>query len=211
MKITRYSLWNNVPGTANYEPWIEHYEPERVICDSALVIVPGSGYRSDPDLPKQEGERVAKHYCEMGINVFCLRYRVSPDCFPIPILDGRRAIRYVRYYSEKFGINKDKVAAMGYSAGGHLTASLFTYTDKIDYEDIDDIDKECFVPNKRADKRTNNAAHSPKKMPQAIKDSSGTSPVERKLLQHIYTVATRTICSVNWLNAGRSVWRLPKK
>lgn len=147
MKITRYSLWDNIPGTTNYEPWIEHYKPEKAICDSALVIVPGSGYRSDPDLPKQEGERVAKYYCEMGINVFCLRYRVSPDCFPIPILDGRRAIRYVRYYSEKFGINKDKVAAMGYSAGGHLTASLFTYTDKIDFEDIDDIDKECFVPN----------------------------------------------------------------
>ena len=122
MKITRYSLWDNIPGTTNYEPWIEHYKPEKAICDSALVIVPGSGYRSDPDLPKQEGERVAKYYCEMGINVFCLRYRVSPDCFPIPILDGRRAIRYVRYYSEKFGINKDKVAAMGYSAGGHLTA-----------------------------------------------------------------------------------------
>ncbi len=115
--------------------------------DSALVIVPGSGYEVDPDVPRQEGERVAKYYCEMGINVFCLRYRVNPDCFPLPILDGRRAVRYVRYHCEKFGINKDKVAAMGYSSGGHLTASLLTYTDKIDYEDIDDIDKECFIPN----------------------------------------------------------------
>jgi len=52
-----------------------------------LVIIPGSGYAADPDRPKQEGERVAKHYCEMGINVFCLRYRVSPDyqilCYPV--------------------------------------------------------------------------------------------------------------------------------
>lgn len=147
MKVTRYSLWDNIPGTTNYEPWIEHYEPEKVKCDSALVIVPGSGYTSDPDRPKQEGERVAKYFCEMGINVFCLRYRVKPDYFPLPILDGRRAIRYVRYYSEKFGIDKNKIAAMGYSSGGHLTASLFTYADKIDYEDIDYIDKECFTPN----------------------------------------------------------------
>ena len=36
-------------------------------------------------------------------------------------------ITYVRYHSEKFGINKNKVAVMGYSSGGHLTASLFSF------------------------------------------------------------------------------------
>ena len=147
MKITRYSLWDNIPGTTTYEPWIEHYKPESPICDSAFIIVPGSAYAADPDIPKQEGERVARYYCEMGINVFCLRYRVKPDYFPLPVLDGRRAVRYVRYHSKIFGINKNKIAAMGYSSGGHLTASLFAYTDKIDYEDVDDVDKECFIPN----------------------------------------------------------------
>lgn len=147
MGITRYQLWDNIPGTAAYEPWIEHYKPENPINDSALVIIPGSAYSMDPDRPKQEGERVAKHYCEMGINVFCLRYRVKPDYFPLPILDGRRTVRYIRFHSEKFGINPDKVAVMGYSSGGHLTASLFTYLDKIDFEDIDEIDKMSFVPN----------------------------------------------------------------
>lgn len=83
----------------------------------------------------------------MGINVFCLRYRVSPDYFPLPILDGRRAIRFIRYYAEKFGINAEKIAAMGYSSGGHLTASLFTYHDRIEYEDIDEIDRMSFVPD----------------------------------------------------------------
>ncbi|MBQ2897493.1 MAG: alpha/beta hydrolase [Clostridia bacterium] len=147
MEITRYSLWDNIPGTTNYEPWIEHYAPQKAITDSALLIVPGSGYEVDPDRPKQEGERVAKYYCEMGINVFCLRYRVKPDYFPLPILDGRRAVRFIRYNSEKFGINKNKIAAMGYSSGGHLTASLFSYNDKIDFEDIDEIDKENYVPD----------------------------------------------------------------
>lgn len=87
MEITRYRLWDETPGTTAYEPWIEHYKPEKALNDSALVIIPGSGYAADPDRPKQEGERVAKHYCEMGINVFCLRYRVSPDyqilCYPV--------------------------------------------------------------------------------------------------------------------------------
>lgn len=147
MNITRYELWDKVPGTANYEPWLDHYSPEKQINDSALLILPGSGYAHNPDRAKQEGERVAKYYCEMGINVFCLTYRVKPDYFPLPILDGRRAVRFIRYNSEKFGINKNKLAAMGYSSGGHLTASLFSYTDKIDYEDADDIDKESFVPD----------------------------------------------------------------
>lgn len=147
MEIKRYQLWDNLPGTATYEPWIEHYKPEQAINDSALVIIPGSGYCIDPDMPRQEGERVAKYYCEMGIHVFCLRYRVKPDYFPLPILDGRRAIRYIRYYAKQFGIHNDKIAVMGYSAGGHLAASLFTYLDKIDFEDIDDIDKVSFVPN----------------------------------------------------------------
>lgn len=147
MKIIRHKLWDNIPGSVNYEPWIEHYSPEKSITDSALIIVPGSGYACDPYLPKQEGERVASYYCEMGINVFCLRYRVKPDYFPLPILDGRRAVRYIRYYSEKFGINKEKVAVMGYSSGGHLTASLFLFDEKIEYENIDEIDKESFIPN----------------------------------------------------------------
>ena len=117
MEIIKYPLWDNVPGTAAYEPWLMHYKPEKAVCDSAFVLVPGSGYSNDPDRPKQEGERVAKYYCEMGLNVFVLRYRVKPDYFPLPILDGRRAIRYLRYHSEKLGINKNKIAAMGWSSG----------------------------------------------------------------------------------------------
>ncbi len=146
-KIIRYALWEKIPGSTNYEPWIEHYIPDRKSTDSAIVIIPGSGYRSDPDLPKQEGERVARYFCEKGINVFVLRYRVAPDYFPLPILDGRRAIRYIRYYAEKLGINKDKIAAMGYSSGGHLTASLFAYHDKLEFEDTDDIDKGSYIPD----------------------------------------------------------------
>ncbi len=147
MEAVKYAMWDKTPGTANYEPWIEHYAPDNKKTDSALLIIPGSGYSNDPYKPKQEGERVAKYFCEKGINVFVLRYRVAPDHFPLPILDGRRAVRYIRYHAEKFGINKQKIAAMGYSSGGHLTASLFTYLDKIDFENIDDIDKECFAPD----------------------------------------------------------------
>ncbi len=147
MKIEKYSMWKETPGTANYEPWLEHYIPTKKTTDSAILIIPGSAYCHDPYLPKQEGERVALHFCERGINVFVLRYRVFPDVFPCPVLDGRRAVRYIRANSEKFGINKEKIAAIGYSSGGHLTATLFNYLEKIEFEGIDEIDREDFVPN----------------------------------------------------------------
>ena len=147
MEVLQYSLWDKVPGTANYEPYLMHFIPDNKKTDSAILIVPGSGYKVCPARPKQEGERVAEHLCKMGINVFVLVYRVAPDYFPLPILDGRRAVRYIRYNSEKFGINKNKIAAMGYSSGGHLTASLFSYKKAIEFENIDEIDKEDFVPD----------------------------------------------------------------
>ncbi len=65
----------------------------------------------------------------------------------LPILDGRRAMRYIRYYSEKFGIDKNKIVTIGYSAGGHLAASLVSYTEKLDFENLDEIDNESYTPN----------------------------------------------------------------
>lgn len=147
MNMKKYDLWKEVPGTANTTPYIMHYQPEEKKTDSVLLIIPGSGYAKSPSFAPQEGERVAKWFCEKGINVFVLEYRVAPDKYPMPLLDGRRAVRYIRYHSEKFKINKNRIAAMGYSSGGHLTASLFAYHESIDFENIDDIDKESFVPD----------------------------------------------------------------
>ncbi len=147
MKEINYSLWEAAPGTANYEPYITHYIPEKPSTDAALLIIPGSAYKNCPANPKQEGERVARYFCEKGINTFVLVYRVLPDVYPLPILDGRRAMRYIRYHSSEFGINKNRISTIGYSSGGHLAASLTTYLDKIDHECMDEIDNESFVPN----------------------------------------------------------------
>lgn len=147
MNILKYNLWEKVPGTTNTKTYIIHYIPVEKKNSWSILIIPGSGYRVSPSKAPQEGDRVARYLCEKGINVFVLEYRVAPDFFPLPLLDGRRAMRYIRYYSDAFGIDKNKIVAMGYSAGGHLTAALTSYLEKLDFEDIDDIDKECFVPD----------------------------------------------------------------
>lgn len=145
--IALLDLWGVVPGTTNTKPYLMYYKPESKVTNGAILIIPGSGYSASPSKAPQEGDRVARYLCEKGITVFVLEYRVAPDFYPLPLLDGRRAMRYIRYHSEEFGIDKNKIVAMGYSAGGHLTASLTSYNEKMDYEDIDEIDKESFMPD----------------------------------------------------------------
>ena len=75
MEITRYRLWDETPGTTAYEPWIEHYKPEKALNDSALVIIPGSGYAADPDRPKQEGDSLPSFSAPKSAhNFICFRF-----------------------------------------------------------------------------------------------------------------------------------------
>ncbi len=137
-------LWENTPGICEEIPTITSYIPENKKTDAAVVIFPGGGYAMRADY---EGADYAKFLAENGICAFVVDYRVAPHRFPLPLLDARRAVRTVRYYAEEYGIDKNKIAVMGSSAGGHLAALTSTYYDKIEFEDMDDIDKEDCVPN----------------------------------------------------------------
>ena len=112
--------------------------------DSAVVILPGGGYRIHAHY---EGEGYAQLLNTFGINAFVVKYRVYPNRFPLPLLDARRAVRYIRANSEKFGVSKDKILVMGSSAGGHLAALTSTYLAPIDGEGVDEIDSFDFLPN----------------------------------------------------------------
>ena len=150
MTPTRYELWENAPEGGDYAPYILHYKPENVTTDSTVFLVPGSGYRANPAIPVQEGERVAEYLCEQGIQVFVLIYRVGEDCYPSPLLDGRRGMRWLRYHAAEFGVAKDKIISLGYSAGGHLCASLVSFHKPMSGEGIDEIDEENYIPNYQA-------------------------------------------------------------
>jgi len=141
-----FNLWENTPGMCEEVPTITYYKPENKISDGAVVIFPGGGYGHRAP---HEGKNYAEFLAQNGISAFVVDYRVSPHRFPLPLLDARRAVRFVRFNAEKFGIDKSKVAVMGSSAGGHLAAMVSTYYDEIDFEGADEIDKEDFIPNKQ--------------------------------------------------------------
>lgn len=142
--MTTIQLWENVPGKSEETPVLEYYPAENKTSDATVVICPGGGYAMRAD---HEGRGYAEYLNSIGMDAFVCEYRVAPHRFPLPLLDIRRAIRYVRANAEKYGIDPAKIAVMGSSAGGHLAALVSTYTDKIDFEDIDALDEVCPLPN----------------------------------------------------------------
>ncbi len=136
-----FSLWENDEKNGTL---IHVYEPCKRASDLCVVILPGGGYSH---LAAHEGEGYAQLLNAYGFTCAVVNYRVAPNRFPIPLLDARRGVRFVRAHAEELGISKDKVLIMGSSAGGHLAALTSTYTLPIEGEGRDAIDGEEFLPN----------------------------------------------------------------
>jgi acetyl esterase/lipase len=94
--------------------------------NAAVIICPGGGYGMRAE---HEGEPIARWLNSLGISAVVLRYRVAPYAYPAALLDAQRAVRYVRFHSQAMGINPQKIGILGFSAGGHLTASAGTHYD----------------------------------------------------------------------------------
>ncbi|MEN9382547.1 MAG: hypothetical protein RI940_1430 [Bacteroidota bacterium] len=111
-------------------PQIEVFLPnKRSATGQGVIICPGGGYaRLSYDW---EGTDFAKLLNAHGIAAFVLKYRL-PDSLTnthpdqVPLLDAKQAIRMVRSRAKEWNINPNKVGVMGFSAGGHLAATLST-------------------------------------------------------------------------------------
>ncbi|NLK39267.1 MAG: alpha/beta hydrolase [Clostridiales bacterium] len=90
----------------------------------AILILPGGGYSF---LSDREGEPVAKAFLAAGFNAAILKYGVGEFAkFPRPLIQTSLAMKYLRDNAEKFNIDPDRIFVIGFSAGGHLAASLGT-------------------------------------------------------------------------------------
>lgn len=86
----------------------------------AVIVCPGGGYNHRA---QHEGAPVAEWLNAIGLHAFVLHYRVAPTRHPGPLSDVRRAVRHVRQFSAEWGVKPDRIAVLGFSAGGHLAAS----------------------------------------------------------------------------------------
>ena len=89
----------------------------------AVLILPGGGYEFTYE---GEGEPIALRLMGQGIAAFVLNYSVKPNVFPKALAEALTAVKYIRDNSEKFGINKNNLSVMGFSAGGHLAGCTGT-------------------------------------------------------------------------------------
>ncbi len=88
----------------------------------AVLVLPGGGYQACSD---REAEPVALAYMAEGYQAFILRYTVGErSIFPRPLQDAEAALEMIAARADEWLVDKSKIAVIGFSAGGHLAASL---------------------------------------------------------------------------------------
>ncbi len=105
------------------EPTITIYKAKGKNTGKCVVIIPGGGYSLVAIY--HEGYDIAKVLSENGITAVVLKYRLpnplSSDIpHLVPITDTRRALKLIREKAGIYGINKEEIGVMGFSAGSHL-------------------------------------------------------------------------------------------
>jgi len=112
-------------------PCLHVFRPARP-NGNAMLVVPGGAYAFIS--VDNEGVQVAERLNALGVTVFVLTYRLPAEGWTpradVPLQDAQRAMRVIRSRATHFGIDPDTVSVVGFSAGGHLAATLATRHDE---------------------------------------------------------------------------------
>lgn len=112
---------------------------------SAMLVFPGGGYGH---LAPHEGEPVARWLATLGITPFVVLYRLAPRYHhPAMLQDAAYAMRTVRAMSRELKLDPNRIGVLGFSAGGHLAATISTQFDDGDANSPDPIAKVSSRPD----------------------------------------------------------------
>lgn len=90
----------------------------------AILVLPGGGYSM---CSEREADPVALTYLQAGFQAFVLRYSVREHAvWPNPLNDYEQAMELIRSKADEWKLYPDKVAVIGFSAGGHLAGAAAT-------------------------------------------------------------------------------------
>jgi acetyl esterase/lipase len=116
---------------------------------AAVLLVPGGGYGFLAI--DNEGEEQARWLNARGVTCFILSYRLPGEGWAnralVPLQDAQRAMRVIRARAVTYGVDPKRVAALGFSAGGHLAGSLATRFDERVYAPVDAADQQSARPD----------------------------------------------------------------
>lgn len=128
-------------------PRLAVYRPQKP-NGGALLVIPGGGYTYIS--VDNEGHNVGRVFSAQGLTVFVLYYRLPAEGWAqasdVPLMDAQRAMRLIKARAKDFQIDPARVGVMGFSAGGHLCASLATGYGAPVYAAVDAIDAQDARP-----------------------------------------------------------------
>ena len=86
-----------------------------------MILVPGGGYQK---IACNKTEAVALSFLSQGYQVIVLHYSVAPTRYPESLLELCRTVAWAKTHAEEYWIDPERICVLGFSAGGHLAASL---------------------------------------------------------------------------------------
>ena len=113
------------------EPAFQYFRvKEDNIKRPCVIIYPGGGYTILAS--GHEGIDIAKFFNSIGVNAMVVKYRIPNDKAQndksiAPLQDAQQAILLAKTNANAWGINEKKIGILGFSAGGHLAASLSSH------------------------------------------------------------------------------------
>lgn len=99
----------------------------------AVLVIPGGGYCFNSE---REALPIALRFLARGYVPFVINYAITPHSFPTQLREAAMAMRYIRENADAYEVDKTMVAAIGFSAGGHLCGTLGTMYDCPELSDI---------------------------------------------------------------------------
>lgn len=124
--VTSYSITRDVVYTPAGWPQAiraDVYQPDVRGLKPAVLLIHGGGW-TGPDRREQMAS-IAQRVAARGYLVLNATYRYAPEyTYPAPVDDLREALKWLRANAARLQIDPGRIAAMGYSAGGHLAAQL---------------------------------------------------------------------------------------
>lgn len=98
-----------------------------------ILICPGGGYGF---VSQREAEPIALKFLEQGYNVFVLTYSIAPHRFPQQLREVAASLELIHQNADEWLCDVERVAIVGFSAGGHLAAH---YSNAYDCSEVREI------------------------------------------------------------------------
>lgn len=115
----------------------------------AIIFIGGSGWNAPlgySAAPLKESPQVGMYVptlTQAGYTVFAITHRAAPTFrYPAALEDAQRAVRFVRHYAAKYGIDAARIGGSGGSSGAHLITMLATLDGTGDAHDPDPVNRE---------------------------------------------------------------------